>query len=259
MYKKSSDSIVYIVVMTALLTAIAVVVNLFKVDLPIAGAPVMRISFAGPFVRLAAILFGPIYGGAAGGLLDIISFVIKPSGAYIPPLTVTAILNGVGVGMLWIAMKKIDSEKLKRGYIVFFASIAVLGVVNFVSKTFMPESLLGKFILSIGKKASYSAEGFIIAAVIGFVLLMVTEFVAKKNQYTDQNFLKVIITIGIPSLLTTTINTEILRLFIPALSNKMFLIILIPRLLEDLIMVPIQAYIIILLINVYKQVSKKEI
>lgn len=256
---KYNNSTVHAVVMTALLTAIAVVISFFRIDFPIAGAPVMRIGFSGPFVRLSAILFGPVYGGISGGMMDILSLIIKPSGAYIPPLTLTSILNGILVGCIWIFLKNCNNKILKPTYILIFSIVGVIGIVNYIAKIFMPTSALGIFILSIGKKSAYSAEGFIIAAVIAFALLIVAEIVAKRNNYLYETYLKIIISTGIPSLIVTIINTYILKMFMPVLADKMFMIILIPRLLEDLIMIPIQAYIIVILMNVYEKITKKVI
>lgn len=250
---------VHTIVMTALLTALAVVINMFKIDIPIAGAPVMRISFSGPFVRLSSILFGPIYGGISGGLLDILSYLVKPTGGYIFPMLLTAILNSVMVALLWSNIKNYSIKFVKNSYIVLFSIVGLIGTINFIAKTFMPQSFLGTFVNSIGKKAPYAAEGFIIAAIIGFVLLFVIYIMGKKDPNLFETYLKMIISIGIPSLIVTTINTYILRLFMPLLADKIFMIVLIPRLLDDILMMPVQAYIIIVLMKVYQRVNKKVI
>lgn len=254
---KTKQNFTYCIVMTALLTSIAVVVNFFKIDVPIAGANVLRISFSGPFIRLSSLLFGPIYGGISGGLLDILSYIVKPVGGYILPLTLTAILNGILVGVLWTFVKKYDNSILKLFYIVAFSFVGIVGIVNFIAKSFMPSSFLGQLIISIGKKSSYASEGFIIVSLIGFILLIVNEIFSKKNEYLYETYLKIMISIGIPSVIVTIINTYLFRIFMPELANKMFMIILIPRILEDLLMLPIQTYTIILLMNIYQTVAKK--
>lgn len=254
---KYDGQALHAIIMTALITAIAVVVNFFKVDIPIAGAPVMRISFSSPFIRLSSILFGPIYGGISGGLLDILSYILKPVGGYLPPLTLTAILNGILVGIIWSSLKRCNIKTFKSFYITMFSLVGAIGIVNYIFKTFLPNSILGNFILSIGKKSAYATEGFIIAAIIGFILFIAAEIISKKSEYLYETYLKVIISAGIPSLIVTTINTYFLKLFMPALADKAFLIVLIPRLLEDLFMLPIQAYIIVLLMGVYQRVTRK--
>lgn len=255
--KKQNSEFVHAIVMTSFLTALGVVINFFKVDIPIAGAPVMRVSLSSPFIRLSSLLFGPIYGGISGGLLDIISYIIKPVGGYIPPLTLTAILNGILVGLIWKVLKKFNVKTLKLFYIILFSLVLLIGISNLLAVSFLPDSILAKLINSIGKKSNYATEGFIISGIIGFVLLFVASFVAKKNEDLYETYLKVIISSGIPSIIVTTINTHFLRLFMPVLSDKMFMVVLIPRILEDLIMLPIQAYIIVILMNIYSKVAKK--
>ncbi len=252
--KQNNSLTTKIVVMTALLTAMAVIINFFKVDIPIAGAPVMRVSFAGPFVKLVAILFGPLYGGISSGLLDFLSYIVKPSGGYILPILFTAILNGILTGILWNAFKKFNTNTFKQVYILFFAVIGLVGIINFISKTFLPQSYLGAFIISIGSKANYAAEGFIIASLIGVLLFLLLRFIFKSNL---EMYLKIAICIGIPNLIVTTINTYILKLFIPVLSDKAFMILWIPRLLEEIFMLPIKTYLVILLMNIYQTVAKK--
>lgn len=251
--------ILYSIVMTSLFTSVAVVVNFFKIDIPIAGAPVMRISFSSPFVRLSSILFGAAYGGISGGLLDILSYILKPVGGYIPLLTLTAILNGILVGLIWSSLKKCNVYILKTFYIFLFSTVGILGTVNFISKWFFPNSFWGKFIISIGKKSGYAGQGFIIAAAIGFLLLILTQILSKKSEYLYETYLKIIISAGMPSIIVTIINTYILKLFMPELADKMFLIILIPRLLEDVFMLPIQSYVIVTLMNVYQKVANRAV
>ncbi|HBM81036.1 MAG TPA: ECF transporter S component, partial [Clostridiaceae bacterium] len=49
-------------------------------------------------IHMPAILFGPLYGGIASGILDVLGYMLKPDGAYIPWLTVTAIAGGIITG-----------------------------------------------------------------------------------------------------------------------------------------------------------------
>lgn len=254
---KSKQNVTYCIVMTALLTALAVVVNFFKIDIPIAGVNVLRISFSGPFVRLSSLLFGPVYGGISGGLLDILSYILKPVGGYMFPVTLTAILNGILVGVLWQFIKKCNNNLLKTFYIFIFSLIGIIGIVNFVAKSFVPDSYLAQFIISMGKKSNYASQGFIIVSLIGFVILFINEMISKNNKYLYEIYLKIVVSIGIPSIIVTIINTYVFRMFMPELANKLFMIVLIPRILDDLFMLPLQAYVIIVLMNIYQNVANK--
>ncbi len=83
------------IVILALLIALGVILSRF---LSI-QTPVLRIGFA--FVALAAagILYGPVYGGIVGGLIDIVGYLAFPDGAYFPGITLSGVLSGVTYGL----------------------------------------------------------------------------------------------------------------------------------------------------------------
>ncbi|HWR24509.1 MAG TPA: folate family ECF transporter S component [Feifaniaceae bacterium] len=80
----------------ALLTAIAVLLS-GPLSIPVfpLGIYSLKIGLGALPVILSGILFGPVYGGIAGGLTDILQFVISPKGAYMPWFTVVGILTGL--------------------------------------------------------------------------------------------------------------------------------------------------------------------
>ena len=61
------------------------------------------------------------------------------------------------------------------------------------------------------------------------------------------SFLKIAVAVTVSGLLVTTVNTFILRAFIPAWSDRELIVLLIPRIAEELIVRLLQAYIISLL------------
>ncbi len=92
----------YRMVLSALFLATALVVKTFgSLNIPIFGAGGMRVGLTGVFTAFPAFLFGPIYGGVVSGLSDLIGYIIKPEGAYIPWLTVMAFVGGLVKGALW--------------------------------------------------------------------------------------------------------------------------------------------------------------
>lgn len=75
----------------AVFIGLAVVAKLFlSIKIPLLGADGLRISLAGVFTAFPAFICGPIYGGIASAASDFIGYIIKPDGAYIPWLTLTA-------------------------------------------------------------------------------------------------------------------------------------------------------------------------
>ncbi|NLL71661.1 MAG: folate family ECF transporter S component [Epulopiscium sp.] len=223
------------VVQTGLLVAIALVIRSFSYMIYIGGAPAIRISFSGPFSKLPGILFGPLYGGITGGLMDVLGYLLKPEGGYIPWFTVTSISGGVLTAFLWRWVQNISKQQLQRILLLGFIGVAILGIANRVMN-------ISKFEL-------------LWIPIIGFGFLAMDLYLSKKWKKNQGQiyFLKLLIAIGISGLLVTTINTYFLKLFIPALSKKGFLALWIPRLMEELVIIPIQAYIMTLLLHIYEK------
>lgn len=261
------------VVFTALIVALAVIVKiLFDVTVPVAGVQAMRISFSGVFLRFASVVFGPVSGGAAAGLADLIKHFIKPEGAYLPPLTVTAVLNGMFVGFLWKKIKNADLQKYGVFFVIFFVVLGCWGTGNiFVIKFFNGGRYL-EFLRQIGTQNELTDTNGIfisfgrIQATAGPVALsasaLVTYFAAraaiKKMPAAASSFiseyLKLLFATGIPCLLYTTVNTEILRMYF-LLPQKSFALLWIPRFVEEALMVLLNSYLLIILINAYKKTS----
>lgn len=113
---------------TAVMTALAVVLKcFFKVAFTIPALGI-QISFGGIFTFFPAALFGPIYGGVASALTDLLGALIAPTGAYIPWLTVTAFLGGFLKGIIWKALKKAVSHITVRVIASIILAIGILGV-----------------------------------------------------------------------------------------------------------------------------------
>ena len=112
---------------TAVFTALAVVVKSFtNLALNVPGVGI-KIGFAGIFTFFPAAFCGPVFGGIASGLTDILGYLIAPDGAYIPWLTLTAFCGGVIKGLLWMLLTKKAAKKVRIVLISVFAVIGVLG------------------------------------------------------------------------------------------------------------------------------------
>lgn len=124
----------YAAIFTALFVAMAVSVkSITKVPIPILGAGGMQISFGGIFTFFPAILFGPVWGGLASALCDIIGHFVNPTGAYIPYLSLTAFAGGFIKGLVWrLVTKKRDKAlgiPVKATLAGVFAVLLVIGCV----------------------------------------------------------------------------------------------------------------------------------
>lgn len=124
----------YAAIFTALFVAMAVSVkSITKIPIPILGAGGMQISFGGIFTFFPAILFGPVWGGLASALCDIIGHFVNPTGAYIPYLSITAFAGGFIKGLVWKLVTKKREKALtipvKAVLASVFAVLLVLGCV----------------------------------------------------------------------------------------------------------------------------------
>lgn len=125
-------NIIYSITVSAVFLSLALVLKtLTSFYLPILGAAGLKVSFSGIFTAFPALLFGPFYGGAVCALDDLLGYLIKPSGAYIPLLTLTAFASGFLIGIVWrLAVKYI--RKANRAatvaVAVFFLLLGLCGV-----------------------------------------------------------------------------------------------------------------------------------
>lgn len=63
------------------------------------------INFGGFPIIFGGIVFGPLVGGIVGGVGDIVSFIVRPTGAFMPHFVLTSILTGVIPGLMVKALK----------------------------------------------------------------------------------------------------------------------------------------------------------
>lgn len=242
----------YAVVLTALLTALATVVFLFNFTIPIAGVQAVRVSFSEPFIRLAAVLFGPVFGGIASGLLDVLGMIVKPIGAWIPPITLTAVLNGVLAGFVWKLVKKASEKKLTIAYLSVTAFCILMGAGVWIASRF-PNTPMGELTELFGAKVSLLVICFLFAAGLGLVLLFIAWLIGKKTSMPMDLYLRCAVTVAIPGIIISIANSYLLKMYISTLASKGILIIMLPRLAETVATIPIQAYILAVLMIVYQK------
>lgn len=122
------------ITLTGVLISLGMVTKLAtQIPIPVLGPGGMKIGFSGIFTALPAFLFGPIYGGIASAMSDLIGAIIKPDGAYIPWLTLTAFMGGCIKGLLWKFLIKAESRKTGAVFLCVFLLIGCFGTANFFS------------------------------------------------------------------------------------------------------------------------------
>ncbi|NMA66236.1 MAG: ECF transporter S component [Clostridiaceae bacterium] len=247
------------IVQTSLFIGLAIAVRSLSTMVYFLGAPGMRINFSGIFAKLPALLFGPLYGGIATGIVDVIGYLLKPEGPFIPFLTLTAILGGVITGYLWRVFKNSDTGKLQKGMWTIFILLGIIGLFNFTNVQFFPSSSIALLIKETGKYEGFFTLGLVSVSVVGSILLILDYAVRKKFPEAALNkyYIKILLPYGISGLIVTILNTWILILYFPALAKIGFVIYLIPRLVEEIFMMVVQSYIAAFLLTVYDRVIKR--
>ena len=131
--KKNFHKMLVAITVTAVLTALAVVIKCFtKIAMTVPGLGI-QVSLSGIFTFFPAVLFGPIFGGVSSALTDFLGAMIAPTGAYIPWLTVTAFVGGVLKGLIWMALRRGVGKKLMAIFLVVLVIIGAVGVMFTVS------------------------------------------------------------------------------------------------------------------------------
>lgn len=255
MLSKNKSLSVKTIVQTGLLISLALVVRSLSYMVYFGGATGMRIGFAGVFTRLAAILSGPFLGGVVSSAVDIIGYLIKPEGAYIPLLTVSAFLGGALAGLLWIIAGNMNIEKVKRVFITISAAVIFIGIVNSIQVNFFEGSYWAKAVNNLGKYREFATTALIITGITGIVLYFSGKLFKRfyKGLTLSEDFPRILFVVLVSGLVVTTLNTAILRVFIPELGKLGFLVFWIPRVIQELLMSLVQAYILSLLLGVYKR------
>lgn len=117
----------------AMFAAIAVVLGMFSFNL----GNYIRIGFSSIPNELTAYLFGPVVGGLFSGSLDVLKYLLKPTGPFFPGLTLVTMLAGVMYGCM-LYKRPIT---LRR---VLVSKLLVMLICNVVLNTLCLSILYGK-------------------------------------------------------------------------------------------------------------------
>lgn len=122
----------------SMLLAITVILGFYRLQI----TDYLRIGFDSLAKELTGMLFGPVAACVVAGLADLISFVLKPVGAFFPGLTLSAMLAGVIYGVVLYRRPL----TLKR---VILANVLVTVFVNLLLNTYWMSVLYGNAFLAM--------------------------------------------------------------------------------------------------------------
>jgi len=251
---------------TAVMLSVSIVLNMFfELSIPIVGAsPIFRIRLSSAFLNLPAILYGGVYGGIVWALNDIISYLIRPMGAFHWEFTVTSFLKGFSIGWLWWRFVKMDAKWFSLCYFIAFLCITAWGLANLLLFLAVPDSRYVTFLLQaftlrdIDKIISYNTISLLtvivgVTGLLSYIPSVISLVRLKKDGIPfDGIYLKLLIAVGVPSLIITTINTYVM-LFKELIPSRAFLLALLPRFVSTLIITLVMTYVLRFLMGVYSK------
>lgn len=248
-----------IIVQCALFLAMGLVLQNFSYMVFMGGGAGMRIGISGFFTKMPAILFGPMYGAAVSGLTDMLGYVLKPDGAYIFPVTLTAALGGAMSGFIFRFAKKRSVQSIKKLYLIVIVAVALFGIINHICLVYFPECAWASLLNSLKKKTVYFTYGLYIVSVLGLVFYIINHLLEKKFKASFMNnYMRMFVTFLISDITVTTLNTFILVAFIPALAKLPFMTFYLPRLAQEIVAVFMHSFVISYLYDLCKRMMMVE-
>lgn len=123
---------------SAMFLAIAVVLGYFTIE----AGPYLKIGFWPVASQFVYYMFGPVVGSIFGGVLDLVKYVMKPTGAYFPGFTFNAILAGVIYGT-FLYHRPLTYKRVLGTHLI------VIVICNVLLNTLWLSMLSGKGVLAL--------------------------------------------------------------------------------------------------------------
>ena len=117
----------------SMFAAVAVVLGSMTIEI----GNYIKIGFSSIANHFVYYLFGPVVGGCFGGALDILKYMVKPTGEFFPGWTLSAILAGVIYGVFFY-------KKRLSFWRILAAELTVSVVCNMVLGTLWLSMMYGK-------------------------------------------------------------------------------------------------------------------
>lgn len=133
----------------------------------------LKISFSFIFIAIAASEYGPIIASVIAAASDIITFLAHPQGAYIAPLTITAAIGGIIVG-LFLYKRKCNLWR------IIVSRTIIVAFISTIIDTYILSSVMGKvFFLFLSQRVIKNAIALPIEIIIMYIIL---KRISKPNK-----------------------------------------------------------------------------
>ena len=251
--------------------------------IPLFGQDGMRIGISGIFSIMPSILFGPLYGAIVSGLSDFLGFVLSPTGAYLPQMTLVVALGGAVRGFIWMFLQKKKDRSVRIAVIAIIVLLAVFGfwsiyclstdgvtrgfydahaIDSIRTETMQPVSRLVISRTIGAKNPGESLAPYIVmftAAPLGFagfgILLFPIDFLIRKKMKSAQNqgyILQILIAMLASGLMVSTLNTWVLREAVyDSWKSIPFLVLWLPRIIEEILSNTVKVYFVALFYGLF--------
>jgi len=247
------------------MTAIAVIIAYFlNMDIPIFGIPGLRVSFHGPFMQFISVSLGPLFGGMAAAVRDLINFQLRGTSGFLWQMTVIEFLNGAAIGLIWLKIRK-NKINIKWFSLAFsgavFTVFIIFGaiVLFFRSSEQLPLFLRGFNELGLETLSwGLIVTGFagLVSILLCHVLFLVIYRKAEDKEEKLQRVFKLLVAVGIPTILMTFANSIIIHEVWGMTIGIVYFTI--PRLARRVIIIFYDVFILATLISVYERAFKRK-
>ena len=151
--------------MCGLMAALALILNSFSIQIGLYN----RISFADLPNEMVDFLFGPFVGGFFSAILDIFKLILKPTGPWIPGLTLNAFLAGLIYGFFLY-------KKPIRLWRILVSKLIVAVLINIVLGTFWLSQMYGDgFLVSLPNRIFQNLTLWPIQSLLLYLVLKLLE------------------------------------------------------------------------------------
>ena len=264
----------------------------FTLEIPLFGQNGMRVGVAGIFSMMPAILFGPVYGAIVSGLTDLLGYLLKPTGAYLPLMTLAVALGGFLRGLFWMFLRNRSAKGTRIVMGVGVALIAAFGVYSLVA--FSADGINASFYERVNiadirlddmhwisrmviertmvmKDPGGSLYAYILTASaaplgiagFGLILLLGDVFLSRKLSFMGNrgSVLQILIALCVSGVIVSTLNTIILRESVyDSWKSIPFLVLWLPRTIEEILANTVKVYFIAVFYGIFmKQPSLRKI
>jgi len=252
--------------------------------IPLFGQNGMRIDVSGIFSAMPSILFGPVYGALVSGLADLLGFFLKPSGAYLPQMTLIIAAGGFIRGALWMALRGRSSKNIRICMAAISVILLLLGLCNllflnadgvdshFYANT-PPESvqtadmhLISRMLVTrtVGANdpaASLAAYRVLMTAGLAGIgafgiILLLADILISRRFFSDAQkgkMMQLLLAMMISGLIVTTLDTVLLReTLYTSWKTLPFAVVWIPRVIQEVLSNTVYAYFVALLLGIFE-------